>query len=164
MMAMDETSNIDWSKVRKSFEEEVAAKLRNLPGHREVSESLREFRGIISHELPETAPKEIYQKLINILLEGKDLDTNEYREKYLNPELKKEKEFLDEHKKEFEELKISAREWINNNLSEDNLQRQWEEHQTWLPRRYTIYEDPNLPFQEIAIDTLARFKLITDKS
>lgn len=162
-MAMGKTSNIDWGKVRKSFEEEIAAKLRDLPGHREVPESLRDFRGVISHELPETSPKEIYQRLIGILLESKEIDANEYRKKYLNSELKKEKEILEKYKDEFEALRVSVREWVNKNLSEDDLQKQWEEHQTWLPRRYTLYENPNLPFQEIAIDTLARFKLITDK-
>ena len=58
-----------------------------------------------------------------------------------------------------EELKKSAKEWVLNNLSENQLQADWKGHKTWLPRRYTIYENPNISFQEIAGDTLARYVL-----
>jgi hypothetical protein len=163
IIVMNKTPGADWKKVRENFEKEIAAKLCKLPDHREVSENLRDFRGIISHELPETTSEEIYQKLISILLEGKDVDTNRYREKYLTPELEKEKEILEKYKKEFEELRCSARDWVNKNLPEEELQRAWKEHQTWLPRRYTIYENPNTAFQEITIDTLARYALIASK-
>lgn len=157
---MNKSFSIDWGKVRESFEEEIATKLRNLLGHREIPESLREFRGIISHELPETSPLELFEKLIGIFLGGGTVDGEQARKTYLEPEIIKEKGVIERNRTKFQELKESSKNWVLNNLSEEQLQVDWKEHRTWLPRRYTIYENLNLPFQEIAIDTLARYALI----
>jgi len=58
---------IDWKEVWKKFEKDMAFKLEGLSGHREVPDNLFEFRGIISHELPETAPIKIFRYLIKVL-------------------------------------------------------------------------------------------------
>jgi len=158
------SDKINWGRIRTEFEKDITKKLEKLPGHREVSENLKEFRGIISHELPETVPKEIFQQLITILFKGETINVDEIRKKFLNPELSKERKILEKNKDEFEKLRASAGKWVSQNLSEKELQTLYKEHKTGLPRRYTIYENQNLPFQEIAIDTLARFKLIKDKS
>jgi len=49
------------------------------------------------------------------------------------------------------------------NLPEETLQKMWEAHETWLPRRYTIYKKQPT-FQKIAADTLARFCLINKEA
>ena len=156
--------NIDWVQVKKSYEDEMSDKLNTMPGHRDVLKELLEFRAMISHDMPETAPKELFHKLIGILLKGKRVDLAEMKREYLNPAVENEEEVLNSHKMEFLDLKDSAEEWIEFNLSEEELQRQWKNHETWLPRRYGIYEDPNLPFQKIATDTLTRFYLIKNMS
>ena len=153
-------NNLNWPKIKEQFEKEMSDKLKDLPGHREVPEKLREFRNIISHELPETAPKSIFRKLIIILLQNKNVDVVKVRKNYLEPQLKKESDILIRNQKEFNQLKWSVSKWVEKNLSEDKLQKLWEEHKTWLPRRYTIYKNPNIPFQNIAADTLARYVLI----
>jgi hypothetical protein len=150
---------IDWNLVRGEFEKEMAKKLEHLPGHDEVAENQKGLRNIISHELPETASPEVFEKLINILLTGGIINEDQIRKEYLEPELVRERELLERKKERFAELKISAREWVLNNLSEDQLQADWKEHKTWLPRRYTIYNNPNISFQEITGDTLARYAL-----
>jgi len=76
-------SQADWEKVKDKFEKEMADKLKGLPAHREVSEGLREFRNIISHELPETAPKTLFRKLIKLLLLGQKVDVKKIRKVYL---------------------------------------------------------------------------------
>ena len=151
---------MDWWKVRDQFEKEMGAKLRQLPGHREVTPELFEFRSIISHELPETAPTEVFTELIQILLQGKPVDLPEVKRKYFQPQLALEKEILGENKEKFAKLKKSAIKWVKENLPEEKLQNLWEEHKTWLPRRYIIYENKNTPFEIIATDTLARYALI----
>lgn len=154
-----QSQKIDWFEIRKQFEKEGFDKLRGLPGHREVSEELREFRNVISHELPETAPKSLFQKLIKILLKGKQFEIEKIKSEYLQLELDKETRILNKYRNEFDKLKKLAFEWIKKNLSEEELQRQWNAHKTWLPRRYTIYPR-QATFQRIAGDTLARFYLI----
>ncbi|MEM4270935.1 MAG: GrpB family protein [Candidatus Pacearchaeota archaeon] len=150
---------IDWGKVMKQFEKEMFDKLADLPGHREVLEESRVLRSIISHELPETSPKILFRKLIGLLLSGRKTDTREARRTYLEPELRREKQIIKRHEAEFEKLKESAKGWVERNLTEERLQRKWKSHQTWLPRRYTIYaKQPT--FQKIAADTLARFYLL----
>jgi len=151
---------VNWQKVRDEFELDMRAKLNNLPGHREVPENLKEFRGIISHEFPETSSTELFQKLIAILLEGKPVDVKKMRNDFLKPELKREAEILSKFSEEFNELKASADNWVRDNLPEERLQILWKEHKTSLPRRYTIYKNPDTPFGEIATDTLARYFLI----
>lgn len=151
---------IDWNKVKEEFEKEMAKKLGKLPGHKEVKETDKELRNIISHELPETSADKIFKTLIYILLADQNYEINDIRKTYLDSELEKEKEFLKSNNKKFEELKESAKIWVLNNLSEDQLQTDWKNHKTWLPRRYLIYTNLNLPFQEIAIDTLAYYALI----
>jgi len=151
---------MDWWKVRDQFEKEMGAKLRQLPGHREVTPELLEFRSIISHELPETAPTNVFAELIQILLQGKPVDLPEVKRKYFQPQLALEKEILGENKEKFAKLKKSAIKWVKENLPEEKLQNLWEEHKTWLPRRYIIYENKNTPFEIIAVDTLTRYSLI----
>jgi len=151
---------MDWQKVRDQFEKEMGAKLRQLPGHREVISELFEFRSIISHELPETAPTEVFTELIQILLRGKPVNLPETRRKYLDPQLVLEKEILEKNKEKFVKLKKTAIKWVKENLPEEELQLLWKDHQTWLPRRYKIYENENTPFEIIAADTLARYALI----
>lgn len=151
---------IDWGKIRRQFEGEMTLKLRDLPGHREIPENLKDFRHLISHEFPETTPAQMFKELISFLLEQRQVDLLEIKNKYLYPQLKREKETLDKFKKEFKELKKSARQWIETNLSEEELKYLWREHKTWLPRRYVLYKDKKVSFQEIAADTLARYALI----
>ena len=153
-------NNLNWPKIKEQFEKEMSDKLKDLPGHREVSEDLREFRNIISHELPETAPRSVFRKLIEILLQNKNVDVVKVRKDYLEPLLKNEDDILTKNHKEFSQLKWSASKWIDKNLPEDKLQNLWKEHKTRLPRRFTIYRNPNIPFQDIAVDTLARYVLI----
>jgi hypothetical protein len=155
---------VNWQKVRDEFELDMGTKLNNLPGHREVPENLKEFRGIISHELPETSSTELFQKLIAILLEGKPVNIEKMRNDFLEPELRREAKVLDRNSEKFHELKASADKWVRDNFPEERLQTLWEDHKTWLPRRYTIYENPNLPFQQIARDTLSRYFLIASKT
>lgn len=154
-------NKIIWKEVKDQFDKEMFDKLRGLPDHRKVAPYLFEFRSMISHEIPETASKDLFQKLIKALLRGKKVNLEDIREKYLYPELKKESKLLEERKEEFNEIQKSAKLWVKSNLSEEELQKQWKNHTSWLPRRYTIYKNPNLPFQEIAIDTLSRYYLIT---
>jgi len=150
---------INWQKVKDRFEKEMFDKLKGLPGHREVTEEQKEFRNIISHELPETAPKALFRKLIRLLLSKKAVDVGKIEKVYLEPEVEKERRILSQHVAEFEELKQNAKNWAKSNLPEDKLQQMWEAHETWLPRRYTLYKkQPS--FQKIAADTLARFCLI----
>jgi len=96
-------------------------------------------------------------------LEEKPVDLSEIKKKYLHPQLEKEKRVLDKSKKEFEELKQSALEWVRTNLPEEDLKNLWKEHKTWLPRRYTIYKK-KVSLQKIAADTLARYVLIKKKT
>src|SRR5581483_9670084 len=91
---------INWNKVKDCFEKEIFDKLNGLPGHRKVAEQLREFRNIISHELPETAPKALFRKLIKLLLSGKKIDIQKVKRVYLEPELEKERQILTRHKPE----------------------------------------------------------------
>lgn len=149
---------VDWGKVKEDFEHEMLDKLKGLPGHREVPEESGEFRNIISHELPEMASKTLFRKLIKLLISGKKIDVQRARKTYLEPELRKEKQILKRHEAEFGKLKKSARRWVEENLPEDKLQKMWKAHQTWLPRRYTIYKKQQR-FQKIAADTLARYYL-----
>lgn len=153
---------INWEKIRQQFEKEMASKLQDLPSHQEVPENLRDFRHLISHQLPEMTPAQVFKELIALLLEEKPVDLSEIKKRYLNPQLEKEKRVLDKSKKEFEELKQSALDWVRTNLSEEDLKNLWEEHKTWLPRRYTIYKK-EVSFQKIAVDTLARYVLVKSK-
>jgi hypothetical protein len=153
---------VNWEKVKDEFEEEMKTKLHNLPGHREVSENLREFRNVISHELPETAPVEIFQHLIDVLLKEKQVDIDKIGREYLEPQIEIEKQTLEKHKSDFIRLKKSAAKWIKKSLSEKELKNLWKEHKTWLPRRYTIYKK-QVSFQKISTDTLARFVLVKSK-
>jgi len=153
-------NGVFWTEIMDKFEKEMAQKLKNLPGHMGVSENLKEFRNVISHELPENVPSNTFRKLIKILLQNKPIDAEQIRKVYLEPLLRKENKILDKNKAKFRRLKLSARKWVKNNLSEEELQKLWKEHKTWLPRRYTIYKNPNVSFQKIAADTLARFALI----
>lgn len=151
--------NVDWAKVRKEFEEVMAVKLKRLPDHRKVPKNLQEFRSIISHELPETAPKKVYQELIEMLLSGKSVNLKEAKDKYLKPHLKAEEEILSEFREELARLRGSARKWVKKNLSEAELKHLWNGHKTWLPRRHGLYKR-QVSFQRIAADTLARYALI----
>lgn len=152
---------INWDKIREKFEKDMIIKLGKLPGHRDVAENLKEFRSIISHELPETSSSDLFNKLIDMFLSLKSVDLSEIKEKYLDPEIGKERNTLNKHRDEFKQIRQSATDWVKKNLSEEQLQTEWKEHKTWLPRRYTIYKNPILPFQEIAIDTLSRYYLIS---
>ena len=151
---------MDWQKVRDQFEEEMGVKLRQLPGHREVTPELLEFRSIISHELPETAPTNVFAELIQILLQGEPVNLKEMKKQYLEPQLVLEKKVLEENKEKFIKLRKSAIKWVKENLPEEKLQLLWKDHQTWLPRRYRIYENKNTSFEIIAVDTLTRYSLI----
>lgn len=162
ILAAKISREIDWEKVMKQFKKEMSDKLKGLPGHQEVPESLREFRSIISHELPETSPKGLYRRLIKLLLKNKLINADNTREKYLNPELEREQQIISSKKEEFKKLKQDAWSWVKRNLPEKKLQELWKDHKTWLPRRYTIYKNPDLPFQKIAADTLARYYLIKE--
>lgn len=156
--------NIDWEEIRERFERKMEKSLRGLPGHREVSPDLFEFRSMISHEIPETSSTELFQKLIQILLRGDKVDPVKIRAEYLIPEVNKETKVLKERKTDFKAITKSALDWVRSNLLEEELQRQWINHETWLPRRYTIYANPNVPFQTIAADTLSRYYLIISTS
>lgn len=151
---------INWNKVKDRFEEEMLDKLNGLPGHREVPEELREFRNIISHELPETAPKALFRKLIRLLLSEKKIDIQEVKRVYLEPELEKERQILKQYKPELNKLKQSARRWVSKNLPEETLRKEWKNHKTWLPRRNMTYKNQH-SFQEIAVDTIIRYHLVT---
>jgi len=151
---------MDWWKVRDQFEKEMGAKLRQLPGHREVTPELLEFRSIISHELPETAPTNVFAELIQILLQGEPVNLKEMKKQYLEPQLVLEKKVLEENKEKFIKLRKSAIKWVKENLPEEKLQLLWKDHQTWLPRRYRIYKNKNTSFEIIAVDTLTRYSLI----
>jgi len=150
---------VDWADVMKQFDKEMFDKLRGLPGHREVPEQLKEFRSIISHEFPEAAPETVFQRLIKLLLSSEKVDIYKLRRIYLEPELGRERRVLSRHVVEFEELKQNAESWVKSNLPEDRLHQMWEAHETWLPRRYTVYSK-RVSFQKTASDTLARFYLI----
>jgi len=150
---------INWQKVKDQFEQEMIVKLEGLPGHREVPKELRDFRNIISHELPETAPKRLFRKLVKLLISRKKIDIRETRRIHLEPEFKREKQILKRHNVEFGRLKKSARRWVEENLPENKLQKMWKGHKTWLPRRYAIYKKQPA-FQKITADTIARFYLI----
>lgn len=156
-------NKIDWKLVRDKFEKDMAGKLKDLPGHREVLESLLDLRSIISHELPETSNKRVFKSLIDMLLfsEG-NIDVNKIRDKYLKPELEKEARIIINNKRKFDYLRESAGRWVGQRLPEELLQQEWKEHRTWLPRRYTIYPNPDIRFQQIAIDTLVRYCLIRE--
>jgi len=78
------------------------------------------------------------------------------------PELEKEKQILTRSKGEFKKLKQSAKKWVEKNLPENELQKMWKAHKTWLPRRYTVYKKQPTT-QRIAIDTLARLNLVKIK-
>lgn len=154
------TKNINWKDIKNQFEQEMASKLARLPGHRKVPENLKAFRSLISHELPETSSFDLFNQLIGILLKGEYTDLEQIKERYLNPELEKEKNILKTYNEQYIEVKQSASEWVSKNLTEEQLKTDWNKHKTWLPRRYTIYENPNLLFQDIAADTLSRYYII----
>lgn len=153
-------NTINWQRVREEFEKEMRIKLEKLPGHREVGENQKDLRSIISHEIPETAPIKLFENLTKILLSGEKIDIDNIRENFLKPETEKEEKIFRKYGSDFEVLRKSAEIWAKENLQEEQLQREWKEHKTWLPRRYTIYKESNIPFQKIASDTLARFGLI----
>jgi len=152
-------NEINWNKVWMEFEKEMRLKLKNLPDHKEVKEKLKPLRHLISHGLLETTSIKTFKTLIDLLLKKKAINLTTIKKRYLLPELKKEKEVLIQKKKEFEALKKSAGKWIEKNFSEDKLKELWEKHQSWLPRRDTLYENKT-SLQKIAADTLARFKII----
>lgn len=151
---------IDWEEIRQQFETEMASKLQDLPDHRKVPENLRDFRHLISHELPETAPTKTFKELISLLLKGKRVDLSKIKNKYLKYEIEKEEQMLNKFKNELKELKKSALAWVKTNLPEEDLKNLWKEHKTWLPRRYTIYKKKKVFLQKIVADTLARYALI----
>lgn len=159
---MRNIEQVNWKEVRKEFEKEMQGKLGKLPGHRKIPRKLKALRDTISHELPETSPTKIYSALIRLLLRRKQLDLKRIRDRYLEPELAAEKKILKQYKKEFIELKESAFEWVKENISEEEMKRLWQQHKTWLPRRYTVYKR-HVSCQKIAADTLARFALIKMK-
>ena len=137
----------------------MASKLQDLPDHRKVPENLRDFRHLISHELPETASRVTFEELIGLLLEGKSVELSKIKNKYLKHEIEKEEKMLNEFENELKELKKSATAWVKDSLPEDDLKNLWKEHKTWLPRRYTLYKNKKVSFQTIAADTLARYAL-----
>lgn len=152
-------NDINWTKVWMQFEKEMRVKLKNLPDLGEVKGNLKPLQKFISQALLETTSAQTFKTLIDLLLKGKAINLSTLKKKYLTPELKKEKELLEKKKKEFEMLKKSARAWVVSNFSEEKLKELWEKHQSWLPRRDTLYKSKT-SFQKIAADTLARFKLI----
>jgi len=141
------------------FEKEMRLKLKNLPDIKEVKGKLKPLQKFISRTLLETTSPKTFKTLIDALIKEKVINLPALKRKYLNSELKKEKELLEKKKKEFEVLKKSARVWVDQNFSEEKLKELWEKHQSWLPRRNTLYKN-KASFQKIASDTLARFKLI----
>lgn len=154
-------SEINWNKVWMEFEKEMRLKLKNLPDHQDVKEKLKPLRYLISHRLLETTSIKTFKTLIDLLLKKESINLPNIKKKYLIPELKKEKEILNQKKKEFEVLKKSAERWVGKNFSEDKLKELWEKHQSWLPRRCYPYKyTSKTSLQKIAVDTLARFKLI----
>ncbi len=86
------------------FEKEMRLKLKNLPDHREVKEKLKPLRHLIPHGLLETTSIKTFKTLIDLLLKKKVINLTAIKKKYLLPELKKEKEILNQKKKE---LKVS---------------------------------------------------------
>lgn len=153
---------MNWRIIKDEFEKEMALKLRGLPDHREVPTKLKEFRAIISHELPENTPISVYRKMIKTLLGGGRIDVRVVKAKYLKSQLETEEKTLEKFQNEFGKLKELSAKWVKENLSEEKLQLEWKEHKTWLPRRYTNYKR-NVPFQKIAADTLARYALIKNR-
>ena len=152
-------SEINWTRVWMEFEKEMRLKLKNLPDSQDVKETLKPLRHLISCGLLETTSPKNFKILIELLLKKKPISLVAIRKKYLEPELKKEKEVLKQKKEEFEVLKKSAEKWVEENFSEEKLKELWEKQQSWLPRRSTIYKSKT-SLQKIAVDTLARFKLI----
>jgi hypothetical protein len=152
-------SEINWTRVWMKFEKEMRLKLKNLPDHQDVKKPLRPLRHLISRSLLETTSPKKFKILVELLLKEKPIKIADIRKKYLEPELKKEKEVLKQKEKEFAVLKKSALKWIKENFPEERLRELWEKHQSWLPRRDTLYKKKT-SFQKIAADTLARFKLI----
>jgi hypothetical protein len=150
---------VNWTKVWMEFEKEMRLKLKNLPDIKEVKGKLKPLQKFISRTLLETTSPKTFKTLIDALIKEKVINLPALKRKYLNSELKKEKELLEKKKKEFEVLKKSARVWVDQNFSEEKLKELWEKHQSWLPRRNTLYKN-KASFQKIASDTLARFKLI----
>ena len=150
---------INWTKVWMEFEKEMRLKLKDLPDSQDVKETLKPLRHLISRGLLETTSPKNFKILIELLLKKKPINLVTIRKKYLEPELKKEKEVLKQKKEEFEVLKKSAEKWVEENFSEEKLKELWEKQQSWLPRRSTIYKNKT-SLQKIAADTLARFKLI----
>lgn len=147
--------NPNWQQIREKFENEMAQKLAGLPSHKETPEELREFRSIISHELPELTPLKDFQILIKLLISG-DNDLL-LANKILNKNLKREARLLLRNLKLIDKLKPLSLNWIKENLPEEKLQQSWKDHETWLPRRFTIYRNKNTDFQTIASDTLVRY-------
>jgi len=141
------------------FEKEMRLKLKNLPDHQDVKKNLRPLRHLISRSLLETTSPKKFKTLVELLLKEKPVKIADIRKKYIETELKKENEVLKQKGKEFAVLKKSALKWIKENFPEERLRELWEKHQSWLPRRDTLYKKKT-PFQKIAADTLARFKLI----
>ena len=153
-------SEINWNKVWMEFEKEMRLKLKSLPPYQEVKGKLKTLRKFISHDLPETSSNKIFKNLIDLILKKEpSINLTDLKKRYLIPEIKREKEILIKKEKEFEMLKKSAAGWVEKNFLEDKLKELWEKHQSWLPRRYTIYKNKT-SLQKIAADTLARFKLI----
>jgi hypothetical protein len=150
---------VNWTKVWMEFEKEMRLKLKNLPDIKEVKGKLKPLQKFISRTLLETTSPKTFKTLIDALIKEKVINLPALKRKYLNSELKKEKELLEKKKKEFEVLRKSARVWVDQNFSEEKLKELWEKHQSWLPRRNTLYKN-KASFQKIASDTLARFKLI----
>jgi len=153
---------INWQGVSDQFGKEMLEKLAGLPPHQGVPGELKELRSIISHELPETASKILFRKLINLLLSGGKPNIKKIRKVYVEPELLKEEKILTKNKEEFGKLGRSAKRWVEKNFFEEKLQKLWKAHKTWLPRRYLVYRQPPT-FQKTAADTLVRFYLLKDK-
>lgn len=153
--------NPNWQEVREKFENEMAQKLSGLPGHKETTGKLQRLRSIISHELPELTSLKDFQTLIKLLVSGEN--NLVFADKILNDNLEQESRMLLDEQKLIDKLKLSASDWINENFPEERLQQLWKEHKTWLPRRFTIYKNPKIDFQTIAIDSLVRFYLYSKK-
>jgi len=152
-------NEINWTRVWMKFEKEMRLKLKDLPDHQDVKKTLKPLRRLISRGLLETTSPKNFKILIDLLLKEKPINIVAIRKKYVEPELKKEKELLKQKQKEFAVLKKSAEKWVKENFPEDKLKELWERHQSWLPRRDALYKSKT-SLQKIAADTLARFKLI----
>jgi fructose-1-phosphate kinase PfkB-like protein len=76
----------------------------------------------LTHGLPDTTTKSIFEKLIKILLKKQNMDIVKVRKDYLEPLLKNVDNILKINRKEFNRLKLSTRKWVDNNISEDELQ------------------------------------------